>query len=210
MGEYDMGVGSSDAAIELFGACVHSLRFSFGAPLGYPYGRPVADGDGTPEALFRRIQVASPPPTRGGEPWQTGMALAQQPFDPETGAGKLADVTCEEGIPSLDAPEPGTVVLDEWFRVGRQEGQVDFPGDDQGRYTLSIKYWSPIPEGQTFTRKTVAYYNDDLTMKWSRDVSVGDWVAISFDAFWPPERDSADLILQIPECDGRCGTAQSA
>lgn len=206
-----MSVGTSDAAFDLTGACIHSLRFAFGGPIGYPYAPPLPnEGAGPPEALFRRIQVASPPPTRAGEPWQTGMTLAKQPFDPETGAGKLADVTCEEGIPSLDMPEPGTVVLDEWFRVGREEGQVDFPGNDQGRYTLSIKYWSPIPDGRTSERKTVAYYNDDLTMKWARDVSVGDWVAISFDAFFPPERDSADLILQIPECDGRCGTAQSA
>jgi len=203
-----MSVGTSDAAFELVGACVHSLRFVFGGPIGYPYASPLpGDRDGAPEALFRRIQVVSPPPTRAGEPWQTGMKLAQQPFDPDTGAGKLADVTCEEGIPSLDAADPGTVVLDEWFRVGRREAQVDFPGEDQGRYVLSIRYWSPIPEGQARTRKTVAYYNDDLTMEWSRDVSVGDWIAISFDAFFPPERDSADLILQITDCDGRCGAA---
>ncbi|MCO8274953.1 hypothetical protein M1L60_30665 [Actinoplanes sp. TRM 88003] len=198
-----MTVGSSDAAFQLFGACVHSLRFAFGAPLGYPYARPLADEGGTPESLFRRIQVASPPPTRDGEPWPTGMTLAKQPFDPETGAGKLADVSCADGIPSLDAPDPGTVVLDEWFRVPRQEGQFDFPGDDQGRYMLSINYWSPIPDGAASATKTVAYYNDDLTMKWSRPVTVGQWVAISFDAFFPLERDSADLILQIQECDGR-------
>ncbi|MCY1139018.1 hypothetical protein OWR29_13495 [Actinoplanes sp. Pm04-4] len=138
------------------------------------------------------------------------MKLAGQPFDPETGAGKLADVTFDEGIPSLDAAAPDTVVLDEWFRVPRQEGHVDFPGDDHGRYALSIKYWSPIPEGQTSTRKTVSYYNDDLTMKWGRTPAVGDWVAVSFDAFFPPERDSADLILQIGECDGRCGAGPAA
>jgi hypothetical protein len=205
-----MSVFSSDAAFELTGACVHSLRFAFGAPVGYPYGVRLSDEQGGPPALFRRIQAASPPPTRGGDPWQTGMTLAGQPFDPETGAGKLADVSCEEGIPSLDAAEPGTVVLDEWFRVGRQEKQLDVPGSDQGRCALSIKYWNPIPEGQTSTSKTVAYYTDDLTMSWNRDMTVGQWVAISFDAFFPPERDSADLILQIGECDGRCGAAPAA
>src|SRR5690349_4688277 len=108
-GEQAMTVWTSDATFQLIGACVHSLRFAFGAPVGYPQGVPLTDEAGGPPALFRRIQVASPPPTRAGEPWQTGMTLAKQPFDPETGAGKLADVTCEEGIPALDAPDLATV-----------------------------------------------------------------------------------------------------
>ena len=29
-----MGQGTSDAAVELVSACVHSVRFAFGAPLG--------------------------------------------------------------------------------------------------------------------------------------------------------------------------------
>ncbi|WP_250030765.1 hypothetical protein [Paractinoplanes maris] len=199
-----MAVGTSDATFQLIGACVHSLRFAFGAPIGYPYATPLPSEDNDrPPALFRRIQVVSPPPTRGGAKWQTGMKLAEQPFDPETGAGKLADVTCEEGVPSLDVPEAGSIVLDEWFRIEQRQAEVDFPGKDHGRYALSIKYWNPIPDGETSTKKPVAYYNDKVTLEWHRDVTVGDWIAVSFDAFYPPERDSADLLMQIAECDCR-------
>ncbi|WP_127502451.1 hypothetical protein [Actinoplanes solisilvae] len=196
-----MGVGLSDAVFKLDGACVHSLRFSFGAPLGYPSAPALPDGADSPPALFRRIQVASPPPTRGGEPWQNGMKLAGQPFEPGAGADKLAEVVCDEGIPSLDAANPETVVLDEWFRVEKQEATVDFPGEDHGRYLLAIGYWSPIPQGQPTAQKTVAYYGDRYEMEWTRPVAVGDWVAVSFDAFFPPERDSSDVIIPITECD---------
>lgn len=197
-----MTVGASDAVFALSGACVHSLRFAFGAPLDYPFALPLTDEQGRPPALFRRIQAVSPPPTRGGEPWPTGMKLAGQPFEPEAGADKLAEVVCDEGIPSLDAPDPATVVLDEWFRVEKQETIVDFPGEDHGSCALSIRYWNPIPKGHATARKTVAYY-DTYEMKWISPVEVGDWVAVSFDAFGPPERDSADVIIPIRRCDCR-------
>ncbi|WP_249998129.1 hypothetical protein [Actinoplanes sp. M2I2] len=200
-----MSVGLSDAAFELSGACVHSLRFAFGAPLGYPSGLRLAESrESLPPALFRRIQAVSPPPTRAGEPWHQGMTLAGQPFQPQGAVDKLAEVICDEGIPSLDAAAPGAVVLDEWFRVGQQQKDIDFPGRDHGRYLLSISYWSPVPEGQAATRKTVAYYDDTYEMTWTRPVKVGDWVAVSFDAFFPPERDSAEVIVPISECDEIC------
>ncbi|MBU2666108.1 hypothetical protein KOI35_21570 [Actinoplanes bogorensis] len=198
-----MSVGLSDAVFTLTSACVHSLRFSFGAPLGYPYGVPLSEDAGQ-KALFKRIQAASPPPTRGGQSWPTGMKLAGQPFQPESGVAKLAEVVCEEGIPSLDEADPGSIVLDEWFRIGRREETVKFPGDDQGRYTLSIKYWSPIPDGQASWERTVSFFDDIYCMTWKRELVVGEWVAISFDAFWPAERDSADVLIPIAECDEHC------
>jgi hypothetical protein len=197
-----MTVGTSDAVFGLVNACVHALRFVFGAPLGYPYGLPLAD-DPDQHALFRRIQAASPPPTRAGQPWPTGMLLAGQPFQPESGLDKLAEVVCEEGIASLDQADPDTVVLDEWFRVPRQEKVVPFPGTDGG-YTLSIRYWSPIPDGHVSAEKTVTFYDDTLRLRWNRELAVGDWVAVSFDAFWPAERDSADILFPIGECDEHC------
>jgi len=200
-----MGQGLSDAVFELNGACVHSLRFAFGAPLGYPDAPTQPEqGDNPPPALFHRIVAATPPPTRRGEPWYTGMRLAGEPFLPETGAAKLAEVTCDEGIPSLDAPEPGTVVLDENFRVGKRSKIVDFPGQDHGRFMISIRYWSPIPDGHSTAQATVAYYDDSYRMAWTDPVTVGDWVAVSFAGFRPPERDSADVLVQIGECDESC------
>jgi hypothetical protein len=39
-------------------------------------------------------------------------------------------------------------------------------------------------------------------MVWKRVPS--DWIAVSFEAFWPPERYSADLIVPLGECDESC------
>ncbi len=201
-----MSVFTSDAVFELTGACVHTLRFSSGAPGGYPQGVPLSDEGGGPPALFRRIQVASPPPARGGEPWYTGMTLAGGPFRPDVvpGGDELADVGHETGIPSLGAAEPRTVVLDEWIRMERldEPRPVTFPGDDRGHYVLSIDYWSPIADGETSAERALRYYGE-YRLGWSR-VPEGAWVAISFDAFWPPERDSADLIIPLGACDSEC------
>ncbi|MBM2615612.1 hypothetical protein JIG36_08545 [Actinoplanes sp. LDG1-06] len=201
-----MGVGISDAAFELVGACVHSLRFAFGAPLEYPYAPLLADGSGQPPAIFRRLQAVSPPPSRDGEPWYTGMTLAGEPFLPDivTGADRLAAVQHVDGIPSLDVADPETVVLDEWITVDRCEKPrpMAFPGPDRGSFLLSIGYWSPIPEGEKSAEKMVRYYGE-YRLNWAR-VPEGRWVAVSLDAFWPPERDSGDVIIPLGECDSSC------
>lgn len=201
-----MSVITSDAVFELTGACVHSLQFGFGAPVGYPQGIPLAGETEAPPALFRRIQAVSPPPTRAGEPWYTGMTLAGEPFRPDvlTGADRLAAVELEAGISSLDAADPMSVVLDEWIRVERldEPRMITFPGADRGHLLLSIDYWSPLAEGDKTTERSVSYYSE-YRMEWSR-IPEGRWVAVSFDAFYPPERDSSDLLIPIGSCDSHC------
>jgi hypothetical protein len=192
----------SDAAFELLGACVHSLRFAFGAPLEYPYAPARLADENPPPALFRRLQAASPPPSRNGEPWYTGLSLDGKPFQPSSFADRLAEVKYDEGAASLDAPDPQRIVLDRHFRIPRQQQTMAFPGPDCGRYLTSIDYWSPIPPSADATVEQVEYY-DTFRMEWDR-APVGDWVAVSFDAFWPPERDSADLIIPLGDCDGHC------
>ncbi|MGK5684262.1 hypothetical protein [Actinoplanes sp. URMC 104] len=201
-----MNQATSDVAFQLFDACVHCLRFGFGAPLKYPYAMPLAGpGNNPAPALFRRIQAVSPPPDRDGERWYARMRVGQEPFVPGAVPVDLSKVDCDEGIPSLDPATPEDIVLDRWFRVPRQEdpqkNPVSFPGEDQGRYLTSIKYWSPpIPEGEDGVDVAVDYY-DVFTMEWTRRPRKGDWVAVSFDAFDPLERDSADLIIPIGECN---------
>ncbi|MDY7090606.1 MAG: hypothetical protein SYR96_36630 [Actinomycetota bacterium] len=134
------------------------------------------------------------------------MTLAGEPFRPNGASSleQLAAVGHETGIAGLDAADPETVVLDEWIRVERLEAPkaVSFPGDDHGRYLVSIDYWSPVPDDQESVEKAVRYYGE-YRMAWTQ--APGDqWVAVSFDAFWPPERDSADLIIPIGACDSRC------
>jgi hypothetical protein len=197
-----MGQPLSDAVFELHGVCIHSLRFAFGAPLEYPYAPGRLAQDNPPPALFRRLQAVSPPPTRDGEPWQSGMTLDGKPFQPSEWSDRLAEVEHDEGLPSLDVADPGNVVLDSGFTVPRSRKTVAFPGPDHGKYLTSIGYWSPIPKGATEVRKDVEYY-DTYRLEWTRAPQT-EWVAISFDAFWPPERDSADVILRLGKCDAEC------
>jgi len=200
-----MSQPASDAAFEFVGACVHSLRFAFGAPIGYPHATArIAEGS-PPPALYRRLQAVSPPPTREGAPWYEGLTLDGKPFDPDSPSDRLAEVRYDDGMASLDLPEPETVVLDQWFTVPRQQHVLSFSSSDSGGFLVSIDYWSGIPESAKETEKEVLYY-DSYRMDWDRRPE-GNWAAVSLEAFWPPERDSADLLIPIGECDESCPTA---
>ena len=192
----------SDVAFELLGACVHSLRFAFGAPLRYPHAPVLPDEGSLPPALFRRIQVASPPPPRAGLPWHTGMTCAGEPFRPDDQLDDLSKVQCDEGVASLDTAEPETIVLDEWFRIERNRRPMEFPGRDEGKWLSSTRYWSPIRPGRTSETLDVDYYGE-YRFHWTR-APQEPWVALSFEGFFPPERDSADVIIPIGECDESC------
>lgn len=197
-----MGIPLSDVAVELLGACVHGLRFAVGTPLGYPYAAAGIATTNPPPALFRRVLVASPPPPRDGEPWQTGMTLDDKPFEPDALSDRLAEVRLEEGIASLDVPDPERIVLDRRFSIPRQQGTMTFPGPDFGRYLLSVHYWNPVIPGGEDVTKHVEYHGT-YRMEFDRPPT-GDWIAVSIDDFWPAERDSADLIVPLRDCDGDC------
>jgi len=197
-----MGQPSSDAAFELVGACIHSLRFAVGAPVGYPDAPAPFATENPPPALFRRVQVASPPPGREGKPWWTGMTLDGKPFEPDGWFDRLADVQHDDGIPSLDAADPDTVVLDRGISMPRRRHTMYFPGPDRGRYLCSIFYWTGIPPNADEGHAVVDYY-DEYRMEWDR-TPTDRWVAVSLDAFRPPERDSGDLIIPLGDCDELC------
>jgi hypothetical protein len=193
----------SDAVFELHGACVHSLRFSFAAPVGLPYAPATLAEDDPAPTLFRRIHAASPPPSRKGAPWSTGMTLDGKPFDPTGPLDRLAEVSPQDGADNLDAPEPDTMVLDWVFDIPRRQHTVTMPGDDQGRYLLSVPYWTPATDGQTVTRN-VDYFATHR-VDWATKPQA-DWVAVSFDGFYPKERDSADVLIPLGDCDEHCPT----
>jgi hypothetical protein len=197
-----MGQPVSDAAFELLGACVHSLRFSFGAPLDYPYAPARLAEDNPPPALFRRVQAASPPPAREGDLWQTGLTIDGTPFDPQQHFTRLGDVQTPEGARPLDLPQPEEIVLDLLFSVPRQRQTMTFPGDDRGKYLLSVPYWKPPADSGDAATRQVEYFATHR-LQWTKQPQ-DRWVALSFDAFWPAERDSADVIIRLGDCDDRC------
>jgi hypothetical protein len=195
-----MGSAISDAAVQVQGACRHSLRFAFGAPVGYPYAAALFPRDNPPPALFRRVQVAWPPPGRDGHPWQTGLWTGSGPFDPDDPPEHLRDVRPQEGAIALDLPKSDSIVLDSWFSVPRIRQTMSLAGADQDVAVLSVPYW-PGPETAhvDYFATHRMKFRTELTDTWC-----GEWIAISFDAFWPPERDSADLIARLSKCDSQC------
>ncbi|WP_436532542.1 hypothetical protein [Actinoplanes sp. HUAS TT8] len=196
------GVGISEAAVELAGACVHSLRFAVGAPLDRPYAKVELSTTNPAPALYRRLQVVSPPPTRDGEPWPTGLTLEDKPFEPSELPHRLSDVRITEGTPSLDLPDPERIVLDRWISIPRQQGSMEFSSIGDDRYVLAVQYWNPVPAGEQSVTKELQYY---ATYRLDFDrPPASDWIAVSLDAFWPPERDSADLLIPLGDCDEHC------
>jgi hypothetical protein len=199
-----MGQPARDSAFELFHACVHSLRFAVGGPLGHPDAPAAPLAQNPPPALFERLVAVSPPPRREGRDWHAGLILDADPFRPDARSSRLAEVEHEPGIPSLDVADPDTIVLDRVITIERQPRTMSFPGPDEGRCLLSIGYWSVIPPGEKQIDKEVQYYGEyDLT--WAR-TPTDDWVALSLDAFWPADRDSADIIIPLA-CDETCPPA---
>ena len=195
-----MSEAVSDAAVEILHVCRHSLRFAFGAPLGYPYAAAQFPRDNPPPALFRRVQVAWPPPDRDGQPWQTGLRIDDEPFEPDGAPERLDGVWAQDGASAFDQPESGTIVLDRWFSVPRTRQTMTFPGPDRDFTILSVPYWKAPETAQ------VDYFTTcrlDFTRVLD-EKEHGIWIAISFDAFWPPERDSADVIARLGKCDKLC------
>jgi hypothetical protein len=192
----------SDAAVELLGACRHSLRFAFGTPIGYPYAVARPARTNPPPALFRRVQVAAPPPRRDGSRWETGLRVGQEPFHSYRLSEPWPDVHAQEGAIALGTPDPDSVVLDWWFSVPRVRETMAFPGKDRVFCFLSVPYWNPVQAPGTTVTAQVDYFAI-RRLNFTREPR-GDWIAISFDAFWPPERDSADLIARLGECDALC------
>ncbi|WP_436532442.1 hypothetical protein [Actinoplanes sp. HUAS TT8] len=178
------------------------MRFSFGGPVDYPYA-PAKVSAEQPPALFRRMQAVSPPPSRrDGTPWQAGMTLDGKPFDPAGPRNRLAEVEHAEDVDGLGAPEPETVVLDWMFDVPRERQTVAMPGEDAGRFLLSVPYWQPASDSGKTVSKTVEYFGTHR-VEWAQRPR-SEWVAVSFDGFWPAERDSADMIIPLGDCDDRC------
>lgn len=191
----------SDALFDVLRVCRNGIRLKFGV-------RVPTQRHGFPEqrlrAIYRRIQAASPPPTRDGRSWEHGIRVKDgsedgRPFQVADGddSWKREGVFHLEGIPSLDPPAPGTIILDRWLAVPAAQASpttFTFTNEVDQRGFLSVSYPQP-PMGDV----GVAYF-EQCTLYWTRELPGDAWIAVSFDRFWPPERDSADYIAQVEDC----------
>jgi hypothetical protein len=106
-----------------------------------------------------------------------------------------------EGIPSLDKPPPETVILDQALAVQFEwSREMKFNDEPDPLGFLSIPYPQPYDYDPKLTSVGVNYYGE-YTLPWSKPLSPGAWVAISFERFENPERQSADFITQVQDCN---------
>ena len=103
-------------------------------------------------------------------------------------------------IPSLDQPAPDDIVLDRWLTVPGNPTTLEFNGQVDHLGFLSASYPQPELDECGVAQVPVDYYRQD-DIPWLRELPVNNWVAISFDRFWPPERESVEYIAQIGNCE---------
>ena len=202
-----MSHAGSDAVFDFLRVCRHDVLFVFGV-------RPPTGAKGAPpkrpRALYSRIQVASPPPGRVDRlPWEYGIRIHDgtedgRPFQAAGDDGwRRQGVFQVKGIPALDQPAPDTIVVDSWLRVPSAEGDpttLTFTGEMDQRGFLSASYPQPGLGDGGEARVPVDYYLEQR-IEWPRPLEPGSWLAISFDRFWPPERESVEYLAQVGDCD---------
>ncbi len=116
-------------------------------------------------------------------------------FDPELLSYRgLLEVFFQVHRPDLDASIVGSLYRSEIFCTSTEQRRV---AEDTIRDVDASGHWP----GETVT-KQVQYFATHR-LDWAKRPQ-GRWVALSFDAFWPPERDSADVLIPLGDCDEHC------
>jgi hypothetical protein len=205
-----MSHAGSNAVFDFQQICPHGVKVLFGVitPPG-PQPRPWS----RLAAIYRPIQTASPPPARvDGSAWDSGILLKDgRPLQPSSPGAEWRDqgVRFVEDIASLDQPAPDTIVLTQWLALPANPVTRPFTDKVDPLGFLSASYPQPVLGADRVAHLEVDY-NADFDLRWSRDLKPGSWVAISFDRFWPPERESVEYIGQVQkDCDHPAATASA-
>ena len=195
--------GENDVILEIVRATIEHLTIRLGAQTRDPR-QPPPDGGLLP-ARFVRIQVASPPPRRiDGTTWAEGFVVGNGAlFDPDN-PPMDGQIFAVDGIAPLDQPDPNTIVVDQWLTL--------YAVTDIGASTQIFTLGPANPEIATWSFATVAnreqridgtllrergvHYYCESSIHFDRAVD-GDWVAVSINRFFPPEREYADVIVRI-------------
>jgi len=204
--------GSQDGVLDFLSAGRASLRFRLGLQFRGAL-QPTPPADSLLPARYVRLQVASPPPDRvDGTAWHEGLRDSDgAPFDPDNppADGKVDPV---QGIAPLDQPDPSTIVLDRWLAVPvvpptgalTRAFTLGTPDPKKGPLSfLSVPYPQPSVKGTGPPAAGVTYYTqEEIDFDPDRSVHEG-WIAVSLSRFFPPERASADYIVQVRSETGK-------
>jgi hypothetical protein len=200
-----MSQAGSNAIFDFQQICRHGVKLVFGviAPTN-----PQASAGSRLPAIYVRIQAASPPPRRAdGSEWTSGMLNDLQALQPSSPSAdwKNPGVRFAEDIASLGQPPPDTIKLDQWLTVPANAVKRRFTGAPDPLGFLSAPYPQPVVGAGGATDVQVDYNIATELLPWSNPPDPGNWVAFSFDRFWPPERESVEFIGRVQErcdCDG--------
>jgi len=210
--------GSKDGVLDFLSAGREHLTFRLGVSFRQPL-RPASPTGSLLPARYVRLQVASPPPRRvDGTLWKEGLVDSSgAPFDPAHPPADK-DVVPLGGIAPLGRPDPTTIVLDRWLAVPavppiRALTRTFAMGTADTAMRpltfLSVPYPDPSIDGTRLDVAGVAYYCEGK-LEFDRPVD-GEWIAVSLDGFFPPERASADYIVRVqPDPAVTRGTASTA
>ena len=207
-----MSHASSDGVMDPVRACPHKLAFRLGVEFRIANRTPPPP-ESLLDARYFRVQVASPPPARvDGSDWQCGLRVIDgtdngRKFEVTDQSWKNSGVFPLGGVSSLGRPGPDTLVLDRWLAVPAVRSAAapartfiltapDEPSIGPTDYFLSAPYPQPAIAGKRLSLAGVNYYDE-----WELDLTgdVTEWIAISLDAFWPPERFSVDYIVAVEQ-----------
>ena len=199
-----MSHAGGDAIFDFLQICRHGVKLVFAVS-------PPADPRATPgnrlPAIYRRVQAATPPPERADHsPWTSGILVDdgagnRRPLRPEDGVEVWGNrgVNFVQDIASLGLPDPATIMLDRWLAVPADPSTRPFTDEVDPRGFLSASYPQPAVGAGGVTHVQVDYAAE-YDLAWSRPLPAGSrWVALSFDRFWPPERESVEFIGLVEE-----------
>src|SRR6266487_5233158 len=78
LGDAAMPIAGADAVWDALQVCRNGIQLKFGVRVPtHPQGSP----EKQLRAIYRRIQAASPPPTRDGRPWEYGIRVKDDTED---------------------------------------------------------------------------------------------------------------------------------
>jgi hypothetical protein len=195
-----------EGAVDFLGAGRNHLTFRFGMQRREPL-LPAPPPDRLLPARYIRIQAASPPPKRvDGTPWDEGLVM--------TGGGRFVRTTASPpdgrvdplgGVAPLGRPDPDTIVFDRWLAVPAVpptraltrtfEINTADPSIRPLSF-LSVPYPDASVDGKRLAIAGVDYYYEG-TVEFDRPAK-DEWIAVSLERFFPPERASAELIVRVP------------
>ena len=200
------GSVSPDGAVDFLGAGPNHLTFRFGLQWREPV-RSARPPDGLLPARYIRIQAASPPPERvDGTQWDDGLVVpGGGRFSRTSPSPTDAKVDPLDGVAPLGQPDPTTIVLDRWlavpalpssraltrtFEIGTADPTI------RPLSFLSAPYPDASIDGKRLAVVGVDYYYEGR-IKFDRPAQ-DEWIAVSLERFFPPERASAEFIVRVP------------